>query len=103
MNLAKGIAREHMRTDEQPIIGRPSKRTPDTFVKLKQAVALGMTWRRAALAVGVEERTLRRWREDPAIRAELSEAEAQGEGALLGRIGAGVQGWQGAAWILERR
>jgi hypothetical protein len=39
---------------------------------------------------------------DPEFAAALQEAKTAGEIELLGRVHGSEQGWQGAAWLLER-
>jgi hypothetical protein len=90
-------------TLDVPRPGRPSKQTADLVERLKDAIGLGMPLNRAARAVGIGRTTLFRWLEAPDFRDDLKGAQAAGELALLGRVRDGAPGWQGSAWLLERR
>jgi hypothetical protein len=70
-------------------------------------LAAGATRSVAALKVGIDPSTLRRWaRESPLVAADLDAAEAAAETMALAAVVAASfepSNWQAAAWFLERR
>ncbi len=99
--------------DLYPIIstGRPSKLTPELGAKILGLICEGLAYEVCCQAVGISDRTLRRWRE----RAETGEqpyatfmsgvkiARAQGEIGLLREARAAGKGeWAKYITILER-
>lgn len=84
--------------------GRPTKFTTDLLEKLGEAIAAGMPDRYACDRVGITEDTLRVWRtEKPGFSAYLDHMRSERMLTRLNRIDVGESGWQGTAWILERR
>ncbi len=85
-------------------LGRPTVRTPELERELLQLIASAVPIRYAAQAVGISYETARRWRRDDAeFRAALERAIGGAITVHLARVAEGATGWQGAAWILERR
>ena len=96
--------------------GRPSKLTPEVTKRICQAVKLGATYKLAAQAAGVSEKTFCVWmargREGGPGSAKFVEflqaiKDSEGEGAetcLAVIRKAALDGiWTAAAWLLERR
>jgi hypothetical protein len=82
--------------------GRPTKLTPAVIDKIAEMFFLAFTDAQVALFVGINERTIRRYRAGefcPAIR----KAEIAREMPYRKRIWDGVGNWCGAAWMLERK
>jgi len=85
---------------------------PEVRAKVIEGLELGIGYAKTAEWAGIEERTLFNWREvgpPPNATPEvldfflaIKKAEIGGEVARLRMIVEGVQGWQGAAWWLER-
>ena len=70
-----------------------------------RAAALGMPMDRVAGIVGLAGDTAgwaRLLDRDPELKAEIEKSRHKGELVLLDRIDSGENGWQGAAWLLER-
>jgi hypothetical protein len=84
--------------------GRPTKFTPDLLEKLAEAIAAGMPDQYACDRVGIDVDTLADWkRTQPGFSGVLNHARAERMLTRLNRIDVGESGWQGTAWILERR
>lgn len=84
--------------------GRPSKFTNDLLEKLAEAIASGMPDKFACERVGITEDTLGDWRRSkPGFSVYLDAARAERMLKRINRIDVGETGWQGTAWILERR
>jgi hypothetical protein len=92
--------------------GRPSKLTAASETKIIDALRAGASMEAAARLGGVGPRTLHRWlaageSAKAGVQRDLWQkvrrARAEGEQQLLASVKAGGPGWQGAAWILERR
>lgn len=92
----------------------PIKLTPEVRNRIVEAVRAGATWRLAAQAAGIGERTLHRWRQagkeavsgpehDLVQAIEAAEAEAALEALAKIREAAAAGEWQAAGWYLERR
>jgi transposase len=90
---------------ERTLMARPTKRTPEREQRLLLAIRAGNTRRAAAAYVGVDERTVERWKQRFAGFADaLSRAEAESEVALVAIVRqAATQDWRAAAHLLERR
>jgi hypothetical protein len=56
----------------------------------------------ASLLAGIRHDTMSAWRKDPEFSEAIERATAERLLLRLERIEAGVQGWQGTAWALER-
>jgi hypothetical protein len=78
--------------------GRPTKLTPTTIAKLKEAFAYGLNDDQAAALVGVSDVTLTLWKRKPAFIAEIRGAITERllvrlkrieEGTMAGRVVAG--------------
>jgi hypothetical protein len=86
--------------------GRPTKRTPQLVKRLANAIAQGLPDAQACDMVRISVDTLWAWKHDPEFK-EFSEVIKQAVAKRLfkrlERIDAGEPGWQGAAWIVERR
>src|SRR5262245_60152270 len=83
--------------------GRPSKQTPARVRKICNALAMGLTDEEAALVAGISDVTMTLWRRDPLFVERIKRAVALRLYKRLGRIEAGVEGWQGTSWCLERQ
>jgi hypothetical protein len=84
--------------------GRPTKYSEEIAEKVIAYIRKGLTWERAAEAVGIPERTIQGWQESrPAFRDAIKKARRELEASLLDSISeAGVKHWQAKAWIAER-
>jgi hypothetical protein len=96
--------------------GGPPKITAKVVEALAAAVRRGASVPRAATGAGISERTFYRWMAAGLAEVEagdgetlagklwrqVSRARADLEDELLGVVRAGAQGWQSAAWMLER-
>jgi hypothetical protein len=83
--------------------GRPSKQTPAKVRKICSALAMGLNDEEAALVAGISDVTMTLWRRDPAFVERIKRAVALRLYKRLQRIEAGVEGWQGTGWCLERQ
>jgi hypothetical protein len=82
--------------------GRPTKLTKALEKQIAELFWLAFTDEQVATIVGINERTIRRYRAGdfcPAIKI----AELQREAIYRKRIWAAKGYWQGAAWMLERK
>jgi hypothetical protein len=82
--------------------GRPTKLTPAVQKQIAELFFLAFTDEQVALMVGINERTIRRYRSGefcPAIR----KAEIAREMKYRQRVWDGVGNWCGASWFLERK
>jgi hypothetical protein len=70
--------------------------------KIAEAIAIGSTDEEASLLAGIDPDTMTEWRKDPEFSGAIKKATAQRLLLRLERIEAGVRGWQGTAWALER-
>jgi hypothetical protein len=84
-------------------MGRPSKRTPEIVAKICDSLSIGLSNAKAATRAGVRDATLQEWLRDPEFQAQVEAAMAEKEAVMLGKVLGGKQGWQSAAWWLERR
>jgi len=82
-----------------------SKRTPERFAKLFEALELGSTRRAACAAAGFSYHSLSVWMtEDPNLRDQVEQAEGRAEHRCLEIVmEAAPKDWKAAAWWLERR
>jgi hypothetical protein len=88
----------------QNVGGRPTKFTPDLLEKLAEAIALGCPDRIACDRVDIDEETLHDWRHHkPGFSEYLNRARSERMIIRIKRIDSGEAGWQGSAWMLERR
>jgi transposase len=93
--------------------GRPTKFTPETRDKVKQAIQMGATYEIAANYAGVSYMTFRDWMkrgeagEDDYVEFFETIKASEGRAAVgwLAKIEAAANdgNWQAAAWKLERR
>ncbi len=84
--------------------GRPATLTLELVQKIARLIAKGMTEDQACLRVGVIHATLRTAKHrNPEFETAIKEAQAEYLDESLDVIGRGSKGWQGRAWILERR
>jgi hypothetical protein len=84
--------------------GRPPIITLAVVEKVAQLIAKGMTEEQACTRVGVNHSSLRTARHrNPEIETVIKRAQAEFLDESLDYIAAGKRGWQGRAWILERR
>ena len=84
--------------------GRPATITLDVVENVARLIAKGMTEEQACVRVGVNHASLRTSRHrNPEFETAIKKAQAEFLDAALDRIAAGQRGWQGLAWILERR
>ena len=82
--------------------GAPTKRTSEVIQKIADAIALGLADDEAASLAGISDMTLTKWRRDPEFVGKIKNAVSTRLAMRLSRIGSGVDGWQGTAWLLER-
>lgn len=107
---------------EQLSGGRPTKLTWDLIYDVGQFLRMGAYATTVMKALNIKERTWYAWL-DKAVKAEvkamskrtkadqlyiafgmvIDQADAEGELALLLKVNRGGFGWQGSAWILERK
>lgn len=82
-------------------IGRPPK-PPELWAEVLDLVRHGMSYRRAALAVGISHQAIdeKRKRESDFLAA-LKKANAECEAYHLKRLYYGVDNWQSSAWSLR--
>jgi transposase len=93
------------------MVGRLTKLTPELADDLTLLLAAGASPARAARALGVGERSVRRWLgnglRDRVVAARASRPEstdALSEARLVVLIARAAQDdWRAAAWLLERR
>jgi hypothetical protein len=83
--------------------GRPSKRTPEVVAKIAECISEGLADHEAAAVVGINRDTLRVWRQDPQFTSAIEKADAERLRKRINRIEDGQPGWQGSAWLLERK
>lgn len=97
--------------------GRPSELTPEIEAKIIKGISLGMHRDEVAGFAGRHRSTIYYWMkkaqddadagtaspEQLAFLDGIKAAEASGVLARLERINSGDPGWQGSAWIQERR
>lgn len=97
--------------------GRPSEMTPEIVAKMLEGIGLGLSVFDVADLAGKHRVTLYRWIEaaqkavdDDTATPEQVEfcnqvktAQQEGQMRRLKRIESGDAGWQGCAWIQERR
>jgi len=94
-----------------PSRGRPTKKNdPAIRAELIRGLRLGMGYDRCAHLAGIHPTSVKNWIRDAlmstdgsAVGAQLLKAEAQGIAEMHERILEGEHGWQGSAWVLERR
>lgn len=81
------------------------KKDSEILAKIVELVSTGVSYRNAALAVGIGKTTLARWKkEDEDFRNSLKKAEAQAHARAVKSISdQWDKSWQSAAWWLERR
>ena len=87
-----------------PLLGRPSKRTPEIEAKIIEAVRGGNYIETAANYAGIGKSTLYEWQSrfpDFADAIQKARAEAETRNVTLIQQAARTQ-WQAAAWYLER-
>lgn len=83
-------------------LGRPTKLTPALQAQIAELFFLAFTDAQVALYIGINERTIRRYRAGnlcPAIR----KAEIAREIKYRKKIWDGLGNWCGASWFLERK
>ena len=84
--------------------GRPATITLPVVEEVARLIAKGMTEEQACLRLGVVHASLRTARHrNPEFETAIKEAQAAFLDESLDIIGNGERGWQGRAWILERR
>ena len=94
--------------------GRPPKyQDKEVRYLVLRGLKAGWTFEEVAKLAGISDDTLRNWRDMDAPAAAddevkkffgtLKRAQLLGELELVERCQEGVNGWQGAAWCLERR
>lgn len=85
-------------------VGRPAKITLALVEFIGELIALGMTEEQACAANRVSHKSFESAkRRKPEFAGAIKNAQADFLAAGLRDIRAGKAGWQGAAWILERR
>jgi hypothetical protein len=88
-------------------VGRPEKLVSAEQKKLAtRAAYLGMPEERIAILCGFASGNPTGWGQyllrNPVFKQELEQARATGEVEMQGRVLDASNGWQGAAWLLER-
>src|ERR1700674_1836419 len=84
--------------------GRPARITLAVVKKIGRLIAKGLTEEQACLRVGANHSSLRTARHrNTDFETAIKRAQVEYLDESLDRIGDGVRGWQGRAWILERR
>ena len=84
--------------------GRPATITLPVIREVGNLIAKGMTEEQACLRVGINHDSYRTARHrKPEFETAIKEAQADYLDESLDIIGKGGRGWQGRAWILERR
>jgi len=84
--------------------GRPAIITLPIVQHIGQLIAKGMTEEQACLRVGVNHMSFRTARQrNPEFESAIKQAQADYMDESLDIVGKGKPGWQGRAWILERR
>lgn len=84
--------------------GHPTKATDDIKRSIVKDVRRGIFLVRTAMAHGVTQQTVWNWANtDHEFFVALRKAEIELQRECLGTIEAGAEGWQGSAWLLERR
>jgi len=84
--------------------GRPAIITLPVIREIGTLIAKGMTEEQACAHVGVSHPSFRSARSrNPEYASAIKEAQADYLATALDKIGDGESGWQGRAWILERR
>jgi hypothetical protein len=84
--------------------GRPAKLTLSHIGEVGQRIALGLTEEQACLSVGVNYKTFVSARKrNPEFAGVVKRCQAEFLLRALNDIRSGKKGWQGCAWILERR
>jgi transposase len=84
--------------------GRPSKLTPELTAAIASDVEAGLFAEASCEAHGIGTTTYHRWMaENHAFRAIIKASERRIQHTCLSRIKEGGEGWQGSAWIMERR
>lgn len=83
--------------------GRPAKITLEVVEQIGTWMARGMTDEQACCQVDVNWESFRTARKrNKAFEPVIKKAKSKRIGAYLTKIEAGLPGWQGSAWILER-
>jgi hypothetical protein len=82
-----------------------SKYTPEACKTIIDAIKLGETYKGAAMAAGISERTFYEWREPhPRFSQAIIKATSDMRRANIAYIAdKAPKHWQAAAWLLERR
>lgn len=97
--------------------GRPSEMTEDVVKKMLEGIALGLSIVEVADLAGKSRTTIYNWinaaekavadgsadEEQSGFLDSVKEAQQEGQLKRLKRIQEGDPGWQGSAWIQERR
>jgi hypothetical protein len=84
--------------------GRPATITLAVIEDVARLIAKGMTEEQACFRVGVNHSSFRTAKHRNAeFETAIKEAQAEYLDEALDIIGKGARGWQGRAWILERR
>jgi len=104
--VGKGSEREEKR-GERKKIGRPGKVvSPEAKKTALQAAYLGMPEERVAILCGFADGSGTGWGQwlvrNPTFAAELRQARVTGEVEMQRKVLDAPNGWQGAAWLLER-
>jgi hypothetical protein len=82
--------------------GQPTKLTPAKIKEFAELLFLGFTDEQIALYLGIHQKTIQRARRGDFCPA-IKRAEIAREMKYRQRTWEGSDGWQGAAWNLERR
>jgi hypothetical protein len=88
----------------RPKRGRPVVVTPEKVKEIGQLVGRGLTFEQACLRAGVKYESFRTaWSRNANLDHQLKESLSEFLDTATLRILNGERGWQGAAWLLERR
>lgn len=83
-------------------IGRPTKMTPKVIDQIAELFFLAFSDEQVALATDVDVRTIHRARAAGFCQS-IKKGELAREKTYRQKIWDGKEGWQGAAWFLERK
>jgi hypothetical protein len=86
----------------EPVIGRPTKLTPEIMEILAESIAMGLTTLQACNRAGIGEHTFYDWMKQEDFSQYIKKAVADRAFQRLKKIESGQSGWQSVAWIMER-
>lgn len=102
--MAQGDTNLSKESESRVKRGRPAKITLAVVERIGRLIAKGLTEEQACLRIGINHSSFRTARHRNAeFETAIKKAQAEYLDESLDRIAEGVRGWQGRAWILERR